>query len=230
MKVIIDSREQPIWKKRFEDEGFEVTVEALPIGDFYLPEKNIIFEHKTVGDFCQSIIGKHLQKQMLQQEENYENSYLIITGCWQKYARFGYGKFKTKEYTTGFIAHLRHYKKTITLPVEFDTHVPLIIKKIYLKSEDSLGIRNTQLLKSKLGEEEFKIRLLMSFNNVGLKKAEEFIKHPEVNKAIEEFVAKLEGIGIKKLYNIIQKHKEELKNGTVPMAEGSSEQLEQTQL
>lgn len=203
-----------MWKKRFEKEGFDVEVKHLSIGDFFLPEKNIVFEHKSVSDFCNSIVSGHLQKQLIQQEKNFEKGFLLITGCWKEFVRFSHLKIKNKEYITGFLAHLRHYKKTVVLPVEFDTFVPQVIKKIYEKSDDELNIRDTELLRAKLSGEDFKVRLLCSFDNVGRKRAEKYLECPDIHKAIDVFISMLEKTaedwGIKDLSKIIKKCKEKI--------------------
>ncbi len=196
MKIVIDSQEPEIWDKRFAKEGFEVERKKLDIGDYYNPETNVLVERKSWGDFCSSIITGHLQKQAIQMQENYEHSYLFITGCMVNHCRFG-KKFTTKNYITGFLAHLRHYKNITIIPCEQETWMPLIIKKIVEKNkEPEVNIKNTELLRNKVDTDIMRIRTLIIFDRVGIKRAEKLLEKEEVSKEVESFLEKMKELGV----------------------------------
>ena len=206
---MIDSKEPTIWDKRFTKEGFEVERKTLDIGDFIVD--NICFERKSTSDFCESIISGHLQKQLIQQENSYNHSFLLITGCWKDFARFG-KRFSTKNYVTGFLAHLRNYRNTIIIPVEQETYVPLVIKKIVLKIDKELSIKDTELLKSTIDTDFMELKLLNVFEGVGIKKAEKLLKNQEIKWEVDSFLAKMKEFGVSKC-NYIDGNQKPLPNG-----------------
>jgi len=201
IKIIIDSQEPPIWDKRFKREGFEVIRERLLIGDFLLPDKGIVIERKSWGDLFGSIINGHLQKQLIQQQDSYKHSYLIITGCMKEYIRYSRQRYITKPYVTGFLAHLRHYPNITIIPCEQDTFMPLVIKKLYLKASENIDITNTELLKSSMTVEHLNLRVLMSYEGLGIKKSIKALKSAEIKAKIEELTALLLELGIIKKIN-----------------------------
>ena len=219
-KIKIDIRESDFIFRGFDKEKIEYERETLPIGDFQYG--NTIIEHKTVEDFIQSFVSGHLQKQIIQQEENFENSYLIISGDFDRiFFNPHLRGHCSREKITGMLASvLVRFKKTKILQtiylarackIDENRMIAIMVQKLLEKSNDGkeITIKDTELLKSKLSDEDFRIRLLCSFSNVGRKRAEEFLQNENVCNAINNFLTCLETCGIKKMENIVKKHKGE---------------------
>jgi len=85
MQVTIDSREQTridSAKKCFKEQGLEVTVEELEIGDYIFTDgKNeVCFEFKLTSDFIASIQDGRVFNQSIEMAENYDYAFVIIHG------------------------------------------------------------------------------------------------------------------------------------------------------
>ena len=176
LMITIDSRESKKVVKLAEKHELEFKVNALPIGDIYCEEKNIIFELKSMSDFANSIRSGHLFKQLLQQE-NYEHSYLIIIGKFGDLYFQGVKNFTT-EHWIGSLASCAVRFKTKILQVDNYSQMMKLILKIIDKTDDGkiISIKDTELLKNKLTAEDMKLRILMCFNGVGVKCAEKLVK------------------------------------------------------
>jgi DNA excision repair protein ERCC-4 len=85
MIVKIDSREQSRLKsatKYFEEQGLEVSVEELEIGDYIFSDGNdeVVFEFKLISDFISSIQEGRVFNQCISQAENFNHHFCIIHG------------------------------------------------------------------------------------------------------------------------------------------------------
>jgi ERCC4-type nuclease len=77
-KILIDYREkQSLVPAQLKKLGFEIEFKELKIGDYIV--KNFVIERKTISDFRNSMINKHLYKQ-IEELKQYENKLLIIEG------------------------------------------------------------------------------------------------------------------------------------------------------
>ena len=82
MKVQIDTREKnriTSATKYFEEQGLEVTVEELPIGDYIFNNK-VVFEFKLISDFIASIQDNRVFNQAINQSQNFDYHFVIIHG------------------------------------------------------------------------------------------------------------------------------------------------------
>jgi ERCC4-type nuclease len=85
MKVTIDSRETnriQSASKYFKEQGLEVSVEELPIGDYIFSngKEEVVFEFKLTSDFVSSIQNGRIFNQAINQSENYDYHFVIIHG------------------------------------------------------------------------------------------------------------------------------------------------------
>ena len=85
LTVTIDSREQSRIESAttyYKDQGLEVTVEELPIGDYIFSNgtEEVVFEFKTIADFVSSIQNNRVFNQAINQSENYDYHYVVIQG------------------------------------------------------------------------------------------------------------------------------------------------------
>ncbi|MGC8652051.1 MAG: ERCC4 domain-containing protein [Candidatus Micrarchaeia archaeon] len=79
-KVIVDSRERNAGiTSALESEGLEISIEALPVGDYAISDR-VCIERKTVSDFESSLIDGRLFDQISRLKEHYAFPILIIEG------------------------------------------------------------------------------------------------------------------------------------------------------
>jgi DNA excision repair protein ERCC-4 len=85
MQITIDSREQTRIKsatKYFKEQGLEVSVEELEIGDYIFSDgKNeVCFEFKLTSDFIASIQDGRVFNQSINMAENYDYAFVMVHG------------------------------------------------------------------------------------------------------------------------------------------------------
>ena len=85
MQVTIDVREKDRIKSAtqyYEEQGLEVSVEELEIGDYLFSDGNneVVFEFKLTSDFIASIQDNRVFNQSINMAENYDYSFVIIHG------------------------------------------------------------------------------------------------------------------------------------------------------
>ena len=85
MNVTIDSREQNRIQSAteyYKEQGLEVTVEELEIGDYIFSDGNneVAFEFKLTSDFVASIQDNRVFNQSINMAENYDYAFVIIHG------------------------------------------------------------------------------------------------------------------------------------------------------
>ena len=85
MLVKIDSREQDRVKsasKYFKEQGLEVSVEELEIGDYIFTDgtNEVVFEFKLISDFITSIQDHRVFNQSVEMAENYDYRFVMIHG------------------------------------------------------------------------------------------------------------------------------------------------------
>lgn len=107
-KIVIDSREKVRGHHAYNYyvDKYDVEIKPLNYGDYYFQTndyKQVIFEYKTCEDFIGSMENKTLFNELSNQTNNYEYSYLIVVGDFEKTFEYLYFnvphyryKFKTK--------------------------------------------------------------------------------------------------------------------------------------
>jgi len=113
--VTIDSREQsriPIATEYFKDNGYEVTVQELPTGDYLFNDK-VVMEFKTWGDFMSSITDGRLWNETIKQMENYHIHFVVIHGTNRDYLEAYAHNGLEDKHINGAIARLLTYTKII---------------------------------------------------------------------------------------------------------------------
>ena len=82
MKVQISDKEQNRIKtatEYYKEQGLEVTVENLEIGDYIFNEQ-VVFEFKTIPDFISSIQDNRVFNEAINQAENFDYHFVVIQG------------------------------------------------------------------------------------------------------------------------------------------------------
>lgn len=94
MKICIDNREKDRVKSATEyfkeEQGLEVTVEELPVGDYIFTDENdsVVFEYKEINDFITSIGNHRVFNQAISQAEEFNHHFVVIRGTEQERAKY----------------------------------------------------------------------------------------------------------------------------------------------
>jgi len=212
-EIIVDTSEPPKIKNLFIKEGIKHKVEKCPIGDFVC--NDVCIERKSIADFAGSMKG-HLQKQLLQMQENFKHPYLIISGSLKDlYAtgqmigmKTGRNPYKgwTVNHHVGSLASIGVRYNVQVLQVDNDTQLVKLVAKIVEKSFDGKvpTYLDTELVsqRDKMGIEDTKLLMIMSIPKIGLDKAK--VLRDKLNirfttkdgdEVTLDFLKKLDGFG-----------------------------------
>lgn len=85
MQVTVDFREKERVNSAteyYKEQGLEVSVEELEIGDYIFSEGNneVVFEFKVISDFISSIQDNRVFNQSINMAENYDYAFVMIYG------------------------------------------------------------------------------------------------------------------------------------------------------
>jgi len=203
-KLIVDTHEpQKIFNILLRNK-IDYTPETLPIGDFVYGD--ICIERKSITDFVQSIQKKHLQKQLIQMEENFARPFLIISGNLKDLHFMGHIKGWTVNHHLGALASCAiRYPKLKIIQVDNDTQLINTVVKIIDKSQDGKTptIYDTELLKSKMTNEDIEVMMIGCIPKMGIDKAKKVAKVMDIvfhSKKTGDFInkeelLKIDGIG-----------------------------------
>jgi ERCC4-type nuclease len=125
MKIQVDSKEKgrvDSAVKYYSDNGHDVCVESLPVGD-YIFEDKIVFEYKRLDDFFKSINDGRVFNQSINQFENFDYHFVLIETSDKKLQSFlkkSYynGHRVTKKQYDGAIQRLNTYTTVIFASTE----------------------------------------------------------------------------------------------------------------
>lgn len=188
--IIIDSREDSAVVKAFDKNNIPYAIETLNVGDFIDPVKNICIEHKTITDFIGSFRSGHLMKQLLQMQENYKNTFLILNGSWKNVAAFSQVQITVAQ-MIGMLSSVAVRYSVKMVCVDNNSQLAQLVKSLCEKVDDGkvVDYRQTELLKNKVNVEDIKIRILTAFDGIGIKKSTKILEtKPEIKQKIEELI------------------------------------------
>lgn len=204
-ELIVDTHEPDKIFNLLIKNGIKFKKETLPIGDFV--KDGVCIERKSMSDFIGSVRTRHLQKQVMQMETNFDKSFIIISGNLKDvYFSNPHLKGWTINHQMGALASLAvRYPKTKILQVDNDTQLVNLMSRIMIKAFDGKvpTIYETELLKSKMTNEDTKTMMLGCIPKIGMKKAKELTDIIDVvlfDKATqdvleEEHLDSIKGIG-----------------------------------
>ena len=209
----VDSREPPKILRLLERNGIKHTVESLPVGDFVY--KDVVIERKTTPDLIQSMRQGHLQKQLLQMQDNYDKCFLIIVGSFKQVAFNQYIRNWTVTHHLGMLASLAtRYPKVKTVQVDNDTQLIKLIPKICEKACDGkvIGVEHTELMRDKYKDAETtKLRMLLAIPGLGYSRAlplSKIIDVKIINKKgdpiTHDELCVVDGVGKKTIHSIME--------------------------
>ena len=177
-KIQVDTREPDKIFNLCDKHGMNYEKTALPVGDFV--KGNVVIERKTIPDFISSIRKGHLQKQLLQMEENYEKVFLVISGKFSDILAHPYLRGWTVNHHMGSLASVAvRYPKTKIIQVDNDTQLVNIVGRIIEKASDGkkVELKHTELMRSKVTTEDIELKMLTCIPKLGIEKALIATKH-----------------------------------------------------
>lgn len=213
MDVIIDSKEKNRVKKGkdfFMENGHNVTVESLGVGD-YLFDGQVVFEYKKLDDFISSVNDGRVFNQAINQFELFPFHYVIIEVSDKKlsdklqelYFKNKKDRFSKKKWV-GAVASLNSFTNVIFAPTERKCF-ELMELQASKCLESSLLVRKVP---KSTGNIAFKV-LCYCVGNVGEKKAElivdelGLVSYRDVLGISYADLIKIKGIGDKTASNIV---------------------------
>jgi len=189
-KITIDYREKnSLLPSELKYLGFEIEFKELKVADYLV--KNVAIERKTVSDFINSMINKHLLRQ-LEELQQYENKLLIIEGIEEQEI---YSDDKQEgvhaNAIRGFLLSILLKHKIPLLFTKDYKDTAKFIERIARKKENEPSLNATKKSRNKKEQMQF---ILEGFPGIGPKTAKKLLK---------EF---------RSLENIFKTSKKELKN------------------
>ncbi len=178
--IQIDSREGKEVFEAFDKHGIPYEKTYLAVGDIVF--NNVCIEHKNIetGDFVQSYWAGHLQKQLLQMQDNFEHNLLILTGDVIKYSHSEHcPRTFTSDRWRGMLCSISlKYPKVHLLHIPKVEELPLYVATLIRKSLDGRepSKHSTELLRNSLTTYDYKLKILTCFPGVGMVKAEKLLK------------------------------------------------------
>jgi Fanconi anemia group M protein len=165
-KIIIDYREKSSTVHiQLSKMGFEIEFKELKVGDYIV--KDVVIERKTISDFLNSMINKHLLKQ-LDEMQQCKNALLIIEGISEKEL------YKENDYSInpnavrGFLLSILLKHK---IPIIYTKNAEDTAKFISVLSKKKSSTISLKANKRNLGRNEQLEFILEGFPNIGPKKA-----------------------------------------------------------
>ena len=199
--MIIDNRENEKVLKILDKLKIPYTREQLPVGDFLDREKGLVVERKTISDFLGSYISNHMSDQCMQMENNFDEYFVFISGCFKdlffqkglpdqikRLTADSYGKMK--------IHLLRSFSGLRILEFPNDTQLVKAVAELFTYEGSK---RIGTLIRLKANKNDIYLNQICSVPGVGIEKAKvilEYVKTPfTLYQTTETELKSLEGIG-----------------------------------
>ena len=202
--IFVDSREKNQIKDFLSDEGIDIKIESMPVGDYMVG--NICVEYKSIQDYIQSLHSGHLHKQLYQMSYNFELSYLMVGGL------YGYEIGKTGSKKASFISSIcgSSFKRAndgkmgqvVTVQFEQEYDCALFLKFLLKKVEEGDNVRLPTMERHNFSKTDWQLRMVSSLPNVGEKLGKlmfaEFGTLQSIANASKEELMNVKGISTKK--------------------------------
>ncbi len=164
-KIIIDHREKnSLVHVQLLKMGFEIEFKELKVGDYIV--KDVVIERKTVNDFLNSMINKHLLKQ-IDELQQYKNKLLIIEGISENEIYRENGAINPNA-IRGFILSILLKHK---IPIAYTKNSEDTAKFISVLSKKSSSTISLKAKKYHLGKNQQLEFIIEGFPGIGPKKA-----------------------------------------------------------
>jgi len=166
--IQMDTREDEKLIKYFELEPVERI--ALPAGDYYIPEKGILIERKSMMDFIGSYCSGHLQEQCENMELNFETYYLFISGNYNWFAvkDTPYKHITEKSIDKMMMHLLMSFPGLRILQFKSDKH---LIEGVVEMQNYSGTARKKELIKREQNRDDIYLSILTCFKGMSVRRA-----------------------------------------------------------
>lgn len=202
--LIVDSHEPEKIMRLLKRNEVKYKIETLPVGDFV--RGTVCVERKDIVDFIQSKQSGHLDKQLMQMNEMYSRSYLIVSGNFKDLHFNPNVRGWTVNKHLGTLASIAvRYPNIAYVPVDNDTQLVNVMLRIMEKAHDGKmpTLYDTELMRVKMTNEDIKVKMLSCIPKVGLKKAKELgdiinitvLYKPTGEMLTEKHLKDIKGIG-----------------------------------
>jgi len=196
-----------------DDHQINYELTQLAVGDYVLEnldnQEKICVERKIISDFVGSIYDQRLGKELLQMEQSYTKSFIIIVGDWKQYNKEQSDNYKKGFIKTFFTLSQRlgifasiacRYNNVKLLCVENDDQFIELVLKLLEKSTDGKLLGELSIVRKK-SEDLTYFNILTSFPNLGSDKAklimDKYVCFKDFYVAILNDVFEVKGIGVK---------------------------------
>ena len=206
MKVYVDNRETEKRKERAKKIFKNIEIKKLNCGDYVCG--NTAIEFKKDDDFISSVKDKRIFRQVIEMNQKYHNTYVIVYGnmgkAIQKTRYYGHS-FSVNQYL-GALSSL--VQITNVLVVENENQAFKLAKKLFEKSNDNKN-RNV-IIPKKVKDKNKMISILMLIGDINSTRAEQIInglKIKNLNQLInltEDDIKSLNGFGDKTAKKIVK--------------------------
>lgn len=206
MKVYVDNRETEKRKERAKKIFKNVEIKKLTCGDYVCG--NTAIEFKKDDDFINSVKDKRIFRQVIQMNQKYHKSYVIVYGHMGKAiqkTRYRGHPFSVNQYL-GALSSL--VQITNVLVVENENQAFKLAKKIFEKSND--GKNRNVIIPKKVKNRNKMISILMLIGDISSTRAEQIIRQlniknlKQLTEMTENDIKSLNGFGDKTAKKIVK--------------------------
>ncbi len=201
MKLIVDSREPEniLERSKIIMNGFDILSEALPVGDFVCGD--VVVEFKRGQDLINSTFSQHLKKQVMQMQQ-FKHSFLILVGHYEEFISPAW----SWDHHYGIIASVCINSNTKVFQVENDLQALRLCKKLFEKAESpkEYKLEDTELMRDKMSIEDYKLKMLCVFPNIGVKRGKKLLEKADVVQSVDDFFCRMKNLGVMK-YEFFEK-------------------------
>ncbi len=208
--IVVDSREAasaPKVVKGLRDAGVEVSIQALPRGDYVISDR-VAVERKTVKDFVYTLTRRHLFEQIFTLKEYYGCPLLLIEGYMPIVYKFSriqppavWGAMFALAKGGIYLIHTTNYKETVDFLVT-------AAKQEQLVEGRRLRVHPVKKFRSLADAQVF---FMASLPNIGYEKAVALLKHYKTPMSallnVDNWAEDVHGLGpkiVKKVKGVLE--------------------------
>jgi ERCC4-type nuclease len=158
------------------ENGYEVEMDTLTVGDYVWHDASICCEHKSTKDFLSSLTSGHLYSQ-LRDMAQYRHPYLFIEGPWDYHMMIGHNRLSQKV-VAGMLAGVMWHFPFVQI-FHWQTQTMMCQAVISIRNRADEEAPKVDVMKrcpSKTMTENPNLAAFMSVPSIGKKKAEGLLK------------------------------------------------------
>jgi len=211
--IIADSNEEATSNIPKILKDWDIPTVVIPQGFDYIvrtEHSEVAVERKTAGDYLQSLESGHLNNQLVEMSRNFQLSYLVV------YGDMNTELLKLEKYPASYISSLigdslKHsgdglQGQIITIndtAIVTETDFATFLKHLNIKLEKGDFIRLPKIIRVKMSDEDYALRLLVQLPGIGEKRAKDILF---TFGSLESFITAVLYGNPTKIKGITQKH------------------------